>query len=133
MPVYTYVCKKCDEAKDLVCSLSQKRPKRRRCHCGGTSTRVYKLPQISTFKTYVTAHITGNKVEIRSARQEDELCAQHDVARLLDSQVLKDRPAEKAKRKKRALATLEPFQETYRQVENELKYNKIPKPERTAV
>lgn len=125
MPVYTYICKRCAKASDLVCSIRQRRPKRRRCVCGGTSTRHFTVPQVSFFKPYVTSNITGEPIEISSAGQEDEVCNRHGLARLLDSEVI-DHKADKAKRKKLAAAKAEPMEETVKRVTNELKYGDRP-------
>ena len=103
MPTYSYECTKdnCPGTRDLVRKIGEA-PKHTRCFvCGSRSVRVYTAPQLSVFKPYVTPDITGEDVEVTCASQEDALCKQYGVTRLLSTDMTGSRDEVKKKRARR--------------------------------
>lgn len=84
MPVYTFICKR-DHEEDHILKHTEV-PKIMKCWCGEIARRLFKAPQVATFRPYVTKHFDGNPIEVRTAAQEDSLCKKHGVYRMLDSE-----------------------------------------------
>lgn len=94
MPTYTYYCKKCNHEEDHIFPMRGTPDRLVHIGCGETMRRIFKAPQVHVRQPYVTSNITGEPVEIRSARQEEDLCNRHGVARIMDgeSSVVKKKP-----------------------------------------
>jgi putative FmdB family regulatory protein len=86
MPYYTFLCQNCERDEDMYFRMADVQQTIRCSECGGDMKRMFYAPQISVRQPYVTSHITGDPVEITSAKQEKELCEAHGVTRLMDSE-----------------------------------------------
>ena len=106
MPVYTYECNDCSKREDVVMPMKVYRYKYRQCrYCDGRAVRLFFPPQVAAFKPYTTTHFDGEPVEVRTAKQEADLCAKHRVYRMLDSEKF-DKAANRRKREQIKNASL---------------------------
>lgn len=117
MPIYSYICDD-DHIEDCLFAMGRA-PKSRTCpFCKKKAGRYYRPPQVSVFKPYVTPHITGEPVEVRSAAHEDSLCEKNGVYRMLDGEQIDINKSKRIRerRKKEALNAV-PWEKAIAQAE----------------
>lgn len=119
MAAYEYTCTdtNCPGYLYVFTKMQEKRPAWKKCPvCEGRCLREFAPPQLSIFVPYVTPDITGSEIEITCPSQEERLCKEHGVTRLLSTDMTGSREEIKKNRKKRfdnAVAGLGSFEEQY--------------------
>ncbi len=82
MPHYSFECDHCDQEYVEFYKASEV-PKTSVCpQCERATVRVFRPMQISIFKEYVTPHITGEPMLIRSRKHENDVCKANGVTRV---------------------------------------------------
>jgi len=82
MPHYSFECDHCEQEYIEYYKASEV-PKTSVCpQCEGNTVRTFKPMQISIFHEYVTPHITGQPIVIRSRNHEKDVCRAHGVMRV---------------------------------------------------
>jgi len=82
MPHYSFECDDCEQEYIEYYKASEV-PKTSVCpKCEGTTVRTFKPMQISIFHEYVTPHITGEPMLIRSRNHEKDVCQANGVMRV---------------------------------------------------
>lgn len=120
MPVYTYICRNCEYAEDVVFSVDRRVNALRCRQCRtGKMTREFQPPQVSVFRPYVTRNITGEPMEIRSSKHETDVLNRHGLYRPLDSEP-SVKPNAKAKRKREAEKNEVPLKEDLERTAHEM-------------
>jgi len=82
MPHYSFECDHCEQ-EYVEFYKSSEVPKTSICpRCKGGTVRVFRPMQISIFNEYVTPHITGEPMLIRSRKHEKDVCTANGLMRV---------------------------------------------------
>lgn len=119
MPLYDYQCGECGHVDRFFDSMHTTRAPHYPCSkCNCIATRLLEPPQVSVFRAYRTARFDGRMQEVRTARQESDLCRRNNCTRLLSTDTFDTAKAAR-EREKRAKKILPSMEESYLQMKHE--------------
>lgn len=78
MPLYAYICEKCEQQHDLYFRMNDDKPEHPECpYCGGEAYRTYNH-QVNVFQPYVCT-AAGEPFEVVTRQQERDLPHTHGI------------------------------------------------------